>query len=467
MRYWGPEVDIWCVGLTVLRCLTPHKYPLGINHSSLAAIQHRVTDSILTVANPEFRRMLTGLLDLDGDRRMANFTALVRERNLEPSWIVGSPQTPQTPLSTTTTERQDAPPRPEFKSTTFIQSRPKHGLDLPLLASSQLPDGPKPLEVHAAADLAVDGASCQAPPPPIELVLLNPTDEPIRRAASYVKYALRCAGVLYHAREDASVLDGREDDFSLVLECAVPLPKEAVAGASKASHALIAALRPAGPVRSSSVPVGPSARTTGHGQQAGSGGKTKKEPPPLPVPTLRFFMSIERSAGVSSSKAQKRRSAAPVAPRVVLTLSDARARGVVRDALKLDHFDSPVMHSPRVNNTPLPTPGVGGGDDAGRRGRGARGEVPALRMDGSGSRAARDRRRSATAAGIREGAGLAMAMGPPAVREEEGERARGGAMTGPLASAGGGGKGFFEFATGYFSGKNSVAGTPAETPGVA
>lgn len=423
----------------------------------------------MAVPNPDFRAILTSLLDLDGDRRIAAFTQLVRDRDLEPAWAGGSPQTPQTPLSTNT-DRRDAyaPPRPEFKSTTFIPAPPKHGLDLPLLASSQLPDGPRPLEVHAAADLSVEGAECEAPPPPVELVLLNPTDEPIRRAASYVKYVLRCAGVMYHVREDASVLSGKEDDFRLVLECAVEMPKEAVAGASKASHALIAALRPSGPIRSSSVPAGPAVK------QGGAGGK-KKEPPPQPVPTLRFFLSIRRSAGVSSSKAQKRRSAAPVAPRVVISLSDARARGVVRDALKLDHFDSPVMHSPRVGvNTPLPTPGVGGDESGGggRRGRGARGEVPAIRTDGSGSRAARDRR-SSTVAAI--GAGLAMAMGPPAMEEDANgssgsavERARrGGGATGPLPSAGGGKGGFFEFATGYFSGRNSVVGTPAGTPGVA
>jgi len=409
----------------------------------------------MTVPNNEFREILTGLLDLDGERRMASFTALVKDRGLEPSWVAGSPKTPKTPASL---GGHDIPPRPEFKSTTFIPAPAKHGLDLPLLASSQLPDGPRPLEVHAAADLAVEGASCQAPPPPIELVLLNPTDEPIRRAASYVKYALRCAGVLYHVREDASVFGGaKEDEFRLVLECTVPLPKEAVAGASKASHALIAALRPTGPLRSSSVPV--PARGAGYGHHPG-GGK-KKEAPLPPVPTLRFFLSIRRSAAPSASKAQKRRSAAPVAARVVISLSDARARCVVRDALKQDHFDSPVMHSPRVGAgtpLPMPVPGAGGADEAGasgRRGRGARGEVPAVRTDGSGSRAARDRRASTAA-----GAGLAMAMGPPAVEEDGGA----------LASTGGGAGakgGFFEFATGYFSGRHSVAGTPVGTPAVA
>lgn len=441
LRYWGPEVDIWCVGLTLLRCLTPQKYPLGIAHSSLPAIQAKVTDALLSVANEELRGILAGLLSMNGERRMDSFSSLVRQRGLERNQGECSPEVPMTPLSMS--ERQPNRPRSEFKSTTFVPTPAKHSLDLPLLAGSQLPDGPRPLEVHAAAELAVEGVAHQAPPPPVELVLLNPTDEPIQRAASYVKYALRCAGVLYHVREDASVLGGKEDDFRLVLECVVPLPRDAAAGASKASNALIAALRPSGPVRSSSVPA-PPPRAGGHSHSQSH--SKKKEPPAPALPTLRFFVSIRRSAGQSRRKAN-----APSAPRVVLSLSDIRARGIVRDALKLDHVDSPTMHSPRASAPSTPSLAS---DEAGRRGRGARGEAPAVRTDGSGSRAARERRSSAAA-----GAGLAMSMGPAAVLTESQVRG-GGAYTGPLFTNGGKVAGFFDF----FSSKGSAGNTPAGTP---
>jgi hypothetical protein len=82
----GPELDIWTIGLTILRCWTGRRYPVGTNHSVLSVMQGRVADALaaLPIAAKEgedrrlakkLKEVLKGFLDMDGRKRMAKFVA--------------------------------------------------------------------------------------------------------------------------------------------------------------------------------------------------------------------------------------------------------------------------------------------------------------------------------------------------------------------------------------------------------
>lgn len=84
VHYWGPEVDAWCIALTILRCWTGRRYPVGTGHKALTVMRGRVEDVLGLVshqvmnsedaakraAERQLRETLRGLLDLDGERRM-------------------------------------------------------------------------------------------------------------------------------------------------------------------------------------------------------------------------------------------------------------------------------------------------------------------------------------------------------------------------------------------------------------
>ncbi|GAA6034748.1 hypothetical protein JCM8097_001150 [Rhodosporidiobolus ruineniae] len=299
VTYWGPEIDIWCLGLTVLRCVRPEKYPLGPSHSSLQSMSDKVVDALLAVPDPHLRQVLAGFLNLDGRKRMRAFERFCR----------GIEERQRASGQHTVPVQEEDPPKPrEFKRTTFLPSPVEHRLPLYLdEASSTRTEGPKleakvvtpeeeegwqsasraasmsrtptvleptvsPTTViatglpralddspdvpqqdedesplasastssatlpsvpptpdlspypHAKVGLypsssdslasstyspfshSVESLSFRHPslPPPVELTLLNPTDEPILRAVSYIKYALRCSGILYHVRDDST-----------------------------------------------------------------------------------------------------------------------------------------------------------------------------------------------------------------------------------------------------------------------
>ncbi|GAA5904215.1 hypothetical protein JCM8208_006803 [Rhodotorula glutinis] len=316
VRYWGPEVDAWCVGLTVLRCVTPTKYPLGIGHTTLQSLADKVVDALLTVPDSAIRQVLAGLLHLDGVKRMRAFDRFCRslperqakraEREGRSALDVDVTRTSTSPSPSAQVD-QSQREKKEFKTTAFIPAPLAHRLELfldeqsfarsegpkleativddsldglveqvasscttvgpsrtsrstsstrtatadqpqvcapPVVASglaraaSSSPDTPtslgrtslssSPTSRHSPALTAsntstdsLTSASSTAPPtpssysmpfrhpsypPPIELTLLNPTNEPIRRAVSYIKYALRCKGILYHVRDDSTVV---------------------------------------------------------------------------------------------------------------------------------------------------------------------------------------------------------------------------------------------------------------------
>ncbi|GAA5820853.1 hypothetical protein JCM11251_001845 [Rhodosporidiobolus azoricus] len=445
VRYWGPEIDIWCLGLTILRCLAPSKYPLGVSHTSLSSMSDKVVDSLLAIRDPHLRQVLAGLLNMDGVKRMRAFERFCRgleerERGKK-SQACGEGAGE---------EKLDLKPR-EFKSTSFLPAPVVHRLQLHLDQASQVrSEGPKleatavppsegdasplaevagsgqrrtarststtraaipasppvsptamiPAGLSRAAsnspelpqkedgDASADGDSSAPPtpqfspfpptalglypsssdslsspyslfspcaeslsfrhpsyPPPIELTLLNPTNEPIRRAVSYIKYALRCSGMLYHVRDDkpstcfpststttftspesappslpptpyiqafpslaTSATDSfpfprpssaEDDDFyTCYLQCVVPLPSASTSSASPstASSALRQALeRPRLPPRAHTLgSLGPghmrSASTPPQQHQAGRKNQEKKDF----VQTLSFFLSIRK-----------------------------------------------------------------------------------------------------------------------------------------------------------------------------
>ncbi|KAK4705987.1 hypothetical protein P7C70_g219, partial [Phenoliferia sp. Uapishka_3] len=489
----GPEVDIWCLGLTLLRCLTPNKYPLGISHSSLNALSDKVVDALLSIQDEKMRRTLAGLMQMEGDKRMKAFEKYckVLEEKEKEREMAGAGR-----------EKEG---KKEFKSTTFLPTERRHSLDLPLVAQrrsvknggghqytktpemvssiTQLPPSRSPSRSrprhhsilsfdlpHATIDefpspRSLPGSSLPSPdlvpdlspgmttdslpttprpfsreratlPAPIELVLLNPTDEPIRRSASYIKYALRCAGILYHVRDSDSdsafssftpvVESSAEDDdssFVCHLQCVMKLPLDP-ANHSKASSALIAALRPpilraqtmGAPVRSSSTPP--------VGSKAGSTGKAKKEE----IKALTFFISIRkapsasdafqqypgsthftssRRSGESASRPPKNPNLPPTSgrrkqqpntsgDRVIVALSDSRALAVVREALRTEL--DPAVAVPDEEES-----------GRGRSGRSdpstpnieqVKGSTAASGRATSGSRDARNRRAKANEAGL-------------------------------------------------------------------
>jgi len=313
-------------------------------------------------------------------------------------------------------------------------------------------------------------------PPPIEIVLLNPTNEPVRRAISYIKYSLRCAGILYHVRDDTlsstsaltptsplgdspasmpptpftgsfhlpTLPDLDDPTFCSYLQCVVKLPP-APESSSKASSALIAALRP--PLSRAHTTESISAK---HARSASTPaatvklGQRKKET----VEALTFYLSIRKVTFTSSSDrprhshGRRSGSATPTRrrnskdSRIVITLSDDRALSLVRDALAVEPLDTAVP--PAL----VPVPDTSSVDGRGRR-EARSGSVLSPRSLESGSRDARARRQdtlqrngSDELAPVSDGKstaeGLGMDMGPRRSVDE--------------GKSGGGGGGLFDLA---------------------
>ncbi|ORY31407.1 hypothetical protein BCR39DRAFT_526549 [Naematelia encephala] len=197
VTYYGPELDIWCIALTLLSLLLDVRFPLGPSHKSRYVMQERVRDRLQELdelyvqSSPwrvlrnarlsdaqkshemlewrRVRRAMSDFLDIDGVRRMASFQRYqvgprVQERVAQHAQVEA--------------ER-------EFKSVTFIPSEVK--FTLPLFLESPSPIIPPPPTTTPATT---------AGPGPI--VLLNPTTEGEKKVMSYLRYLLRSKGILYH-----------------------------------------------------------------------------------------------------------------------------------------------------------------------------------------------------------------------------------------------------------------------------
>ncbi|SPO41016.1 uncharacterized protein PSFLO_06498 [Pseudozyma flocculosa] len=216
IRYWGPEVDAWTCGITMLRVLTGVRYPIGASHTSVRSMASRAQRAVATIRDPTLRTRVGKLLDANGERRMHNFRELVDA--IDPG-------------------QADAPRgRKDFKSTTFIPTAPQHTMKLPLVVGAAaeaalkqpvLPSGgtpiasclaspagsrapsPSPLSERSSAGPSAvtatppTAAALHASPAPT-LILSNRDRQPPQRVLSFVKYCLRCAGILYHGWPDTS-----------------------------------------------------------------------------------------------------------------------------------------------------------------------------------------------------------------------------------------------------------------------
>lgn len=206
VMYMGPEVDAWTCGVTMLRCLTGQRFPLGASHSSMRGMAIRAQRAVASISDEGLRAKVAALLEMDGNKRMKKFEELVAEQEKE--------------------QGEQSREGKKFKSTTFIPVEPTHSIKLPLLAPhlttdaalSHTPDFTSPT-LPASASRRTTPANSR-PPSPIRsrsmtpvphprsqsanIVALNPTHQPPERILSYIKYCLRCAGILYHTWPDSS-----------------------------------------------------------------------------------------------------------------------------------------------------------------------------------------------------------------------------------------------------------------------
>lgn len=278
--------------MTMLRCLTGVKYPIGLAHTSLEHMADKVIDALLSVPHKEFRKTLAGLMDMDGPRRMAAFRAL--DSNID-----------RIPFANGNSAIWEPSEAREFKSVSFLPAEPKHTLPMPLIVTpttapstpitpvAQLPphmlQRPPTSPRTASRDRLSSLGLLECVPPaeighvyqsphkrrslvagPAELHLLNPTKESARRAISFVKYALRCAGILYHVQGVSSDAASVSPDLpsatapsssraAPIIHCVLVLPREKIKTSQAA--ALLNQLRPpmhrartTEPARSASTP---------------------------------------------------------------------------------------------------------------------------------------------------------------------------------------------------------------------
>ncbi|WVW84542.1 hypothetical protein I302_106576 [Kwoniella bestiolae CBS 10118] len=196
VTYYGPELDIWCIALTLLALLLQVKFPLGPKHTSPYVMRERVRDRLqeldemypphspwrppkssssanldLAFEKKEWsrvRRAMRDFLDIDGKVRMHKFGLYQlgdRIKQRVADW-------------------DDKEQSRRFKSTSFIESEIKY--TLPIYLDDQ--------DVNVVAS----GHSKKGKNKKDQIVLRNPVGESERRCKSYIKYLLRSAGILYH-----------------------------------------------------------------------------------------------------------------------------------------------------------------------------------------------------------------------------------------------------------------------------
>ncbi|PKI84615.1 hypothetical protein MVES_001765 [Malassezia vespertilionis] len=192
VAYWGPEVDAWTCGMTMLRCLSGIRYPLGTSHTTSAAMASRAKQVLRTFPQSALRDNIALLLDTNGERRMRNF------KDLAEHFLQSEPSNPIA--------------RNELKSTTFIPTVPQHSISLPLLRTQ----APSTRVVPSALPLPGMGQE----PLYTELTLLNVTKQPPGRIMSFIKYALRCAGILFQVLPGSDTSDMAH---ATALHCVVEL----------------------------------------------------------------------------------------------------------------------------------------------------------------------------------------------------------------------------------------------------
>ncbi|WVF69341.1 hypothetical protein IAT40_004117 [Kwoniella sp. CBS 6097] len=206
VTYYGPELDIWCIALTLLSLLLQVRFPLGPKHTSTHVMRQRVLDRIQELdelypphapwrpprrsyqdddtTDYEFekqewtrvRRALRDFLEIDGRKRMEKFKAYVigdKVQKRVEDWEIGQEEK-------------------RFKSVTFIPAETKYTLPI-YLDDGERDDNDEHQHQHDHHTKHSKKSGRRD-----RLVMFNPANESERRIKSYIKYLLRSAGILYH-----------------------------------------------------------------------------------------------------------------------------------------------------------------------------------------------------------------------------------------------------------------------------
>ncbi|WWC70647.1 uncharacterized protein I206_104598 [Kwoniella pini CBS 10737] len=199
VTYYGPELDIWCIALTLLSLLLQVKFPLGPKHTSPYVMGQRVRDRLQELDEmypphapwrpppsrtsessdvdynlekkewSRVRKAMRDFLEIDGRVRMHKFGL----------YELGGK------IKQRVADWDEKEQSRRFKSTSFIESEIKY--TLPIYLDDHQPIGTK-------------GKGKQE-----VLVLRNPMSESERRCISYIKYLLRSAGILYHLLPNSQI----------------------------------------------------------------------------------------------------------------------------------------------------------------------------------------------------------------------------------------------------------------------
>lgn len=359
VRYRGPEIDAWTIGVTLLRCCLGIKYPLGIGHANIDAMANKTADACLAVEDRALRRILAGLLDMDGDKRVEALLAYEVPEDMRRA----------AELAMAGRDR-------DFKSTTFLPAQVKYRLDVRLVSgtdstppSPTSPAGNDSPALPAAYKHLRTSTWLDRPAQVAELLLQNPGEEPFARIVSYIKYTLRCAGIVYHCVDDNEQVgpparppappdspsqskDGVQqtplqpnpsrnrpegkDEQAKILQCVLQVPKSDVE--SRAALALKSALRPQ-LLRARTAD--PTARSSSTPPTKASRSKGRDEAPR--VGCLPFWLAMSQRDGPATlvdhdkatdprrrSKSKRRRHQLAV---VVITISDSRALSAIESAI--------------------------------------------------------------------------------------------------------------------------------------
>ncbi|WOO77685.1 Serine/threonine-protein kinase MARK2 [Vanrija pseudolonga] len=335
VTYYGPEIDIWCIALTLLSLLLQTRFPLGPTHTSRQVMRERAMDvlqeldelyppsapwqgmglaasSVLSEAErqaeadawPRVRNAMNVFVDLDRQRRMTAFN----------EYDVGDEMRQRV---------HDYKAPDTFKTTSFIPTDIKY--TLPLYLDQEHPDQPGPI------------------------VLRNPTGEPQKRIISYLKYLLRSAGILYHHVPDT---------HPVILQLVLPIgpvpaePDPAVNGSADPGPSRVSWIpsllgigkKPPPPGRSASVPPVSTSRSS---SPAGQPQKGKKA-----------WSQQVRGPSASSS----RRAKAPTEDMLSLTLTERlhhhttvtnSAGGINGHATAVSHTTEVSLESVTEGQVPL------------------------------------------------------------------------------------------------------------------
>ncbi|WVR06254.1 hypothetical protein IAU60_003284 [Kwoniella sp. DSM 27419] len=197
VTYYGPELDIWCIALTLLSLLLQVRFPLGPKHTSVYVMRERVRDRLqeldelypphapwrpprrahvpdnvdLEFEKKEWTRVRKGLrdfLEIDGRKRMDRFR----------SYELGDQ------IIQRVEDWEASREEKKFKSVSFVPAEPKYTLPIYLDEEDEAVSQAHGRSKHKAR------TDC--------LVLRNPSNESEKRVKSYIKYLLRSAGILYH-----------------------------------------------------------------------------------------------------------------------------------------------------------------------------------------------------------------------------------------------------------------------------